>query len=78
LRRRAPTVRFMTFDTLTTGVRDLECALSVRKSSFVHGLMTRRALLAVLGVLAAFALFNCTMYLWYHRGKRVLAPMATC
>ena len=43
LRRSAPTVRFITFDTLATGVRAFECALSVFTSSFVHGLMTRRA-----------------------------------
>jgi hypothetical protein len=43
LRRNAPMVRFITFDTLTIGVLAFECALSVRKSSFVHGLMTGRA-----------------------------------
>jgi hypothetical protein len=31
---------------LVTGVRAFECAFSVRTSSFVHGLMTRRAVLA--------------------------------
>jgi hypothetical protein len=36
-------VRFITFETLVTGVRAFECAFSVRTSSFVHGLMTRRA-----------------------------------
>src|SRR3984885_10174426 len=46
LRRRAPTVRFITFETLGTGVPDFECALSIRTSSFVHGLMTRRAVFA--------------------------------
>ena len=46
LRRRAPTVRFSAFETLGTGVRAFECALSMRTSSFVHGLMTRRAVFA--------------------------------
>jgi hypothetical protein len=46
LRRRAPTVRFITFETLVTGVRAFECAFNVRTSSFVHGLMTRRAVFA--------------------------------
>ena len=32
--------------TLGTGVRAFECALSMRTSSFVHGLMTRRAVFA--------------------------------
>ena len=36
-------MRFITFETLVTGVRAFECAFSVRTSSFVHGLMTRRA-----------------------------------
>ena len=54
LRRRAPTVRFITFETLVTGVRAFECAFSVRTSSFVHGLMTRRAVFAFT-VLADFA-----------------------
>src|ERR1700727_1860017 len=54
LRRNAPTVRFMTFDTLTTGVLALECALSVRKSSFVHGLTTRRVDFAVFTDLTVF------------------------
>ena len=31
---------------LVTGVRAFECAFSVRTSSFVHGLMTRRAVFA--------------------------------
>jgi hypothetical protein len=39
-------VRFITFETLVTGVRAFECAFSVRTSSFVHGLMTRRAVFA--------------------------------
>jgi hypothetical protein len=39
-------VRFITFETLVTGVRAFECAFSVRTSSFVHGLMTRRAVVA--------------------------------
>jgi hypothetical protein len=39
-------VRFITFETLGTGVRAFECALSMRTSSFVHGLMTRRAVFA--------------------------------
>src|ERR1700722_15750926 len=58
LRRSAPTVRFMTFDTLTTGVRALEWALRVRKSSFVHGLMTRRVALATFVDLTDFAVFT--------------------
>src|ERR1700748_3127739 len=53
LRRSAPTVRFITFETLVTGVRAFECAFSVRTSSFVHGLMTRRAVFAF-AVLADF------------------------
>jgi hypothetical protein len=53
-RRRAPTVRFITFDTLVTGVRAFECAFSVRTSSFVHGLTTRRDDLAGFAVLANF------------------------
>jgi hypothetical protein len=47
-------VRFITFETLGTGVRAFECAFSVRTSSFVHGLMTRRAVFAFT-VLADFA-----------------------
>ena len=39
-------MRFITFETLVTGVRAFECAFSVRTSSFVHGLMTRRAVFA--------------------------------
>ena len=39
-------MRFMTFETLGTGVRAFECAFSMRTSSFVHGLMTRRAVFA--------------------------------
>jgi hypothetical protein len=39
-------VRFITFETLVTGVRAFECAFSMRTSSFVHGLMTRRAVFA--------------------------------
>jgi hypothetical protein len=66
LRRSAPTVRFMTFDTWATGVRAFECALRVRKSSFVQGLMTRRALLAALvilfGLTTFFANFTIEMY----------------
>ena len=47
-------MRFITFETLVTGVRAFECAFSVRTSSFVHGLMTRRAVFAFT-VLADFA-----------------------
>src|SRR5580700_5939500 len=57
LRRRAPTVRFITFETLVTGVRAFECAFSVRTSSFVHGLMTRRAVVAFT-VLADFVVLT--------------------
>ena len=57
LRRRAPTVRFITFETLVTGVRAFECAFSVRRSSFVHGLMTRRAVVAFT-VLADFVVLT--------------------
>ena len=39
-------MRFITFETLGTGVRAFECAFSMRTSSFVHGLMTRRAVFA--------------------------------
>jgi hypothetical protein len=41
-----PTVRFISFEIFSTGVRALECAFRVRTSSFVQGLMTRRADLA--------------------------------
>jgi hypothetical protein len=50
-------VRFITFETLGTGVRAFECALSMRTSSFVHGLMTRRAVFAF-RVLADFVPFT--------------------
>jgi nucleoside permease NupC len=50
-------VRFITFETLVTGVRAFECAFSVRTSSFVHGLMTRRAVFAFT-VLADFVLLT--------------------
>jgi hypothetical protein len=46
-------VRFITFETLVTGVRAFECAFSVRTSSFVHGLIARRVVFAFT-VLAAF------------------------
>ena len=46
-------MRFITFETLGTGVRAFECAFSMRTSSFVHGLMTRRAVFAF-AVLADF------------------------
>ena len=39
-------MRFITFDTLVTGVRAFECAFSMRTSSLVHGLTTRRAVFA--------------------------------
>src|ERR1700679_3831644 len=68
LRRSAPTVRFMTFDTLTTGVRALECALSSRKSSFVHGRTTRRVDFAGftdLTVFALLAVFFATLAIAY-------------
>jgi hypothetical protein len=48
-------VRFITFDTLVTGVRAFECAFSVRTSSLVHGLTTRRADLAGFAALTVFA-----------------------
>jgi hypothetical protein len=47
----------MTFDTFVTGVRAFECAFRVRTSSFVHGLMTRRAVFAFAG-LGDFALLT--------------------
>jgi len=50
-------VRFITFETLVTGVRAFECAFSVRTSSFVHGLMTRRTVFAFT-VLANFVTFT--------------------
>jgi len=50
-------VRFITFETLVTGVRAFECAFSVRTSSFVHGLMTRRAVVAFT-VLADFVVLT--------------------
>jgi hypothetical protein len=40
---RAFRTRFMTFDTLMTGVRHFECAFNMRTSSLVHGLIARRA-----------------------------------
>jgi hypothetical protein len=60
LRRRAPTVRFISFDTLVTGVRALEWALSVFTSSLVHRLITRRADFAGLTVFALFVAFFAT------------------
>ena len=50
-------MRFITFETLVTGVRAFECAFSVRTSSFVHGLMTRRAVFAFT-VLADFVVLT--------------------
>ena len=50
-------MRFITFETLVTGVRAFECAFSVRTSSFVHGLMTRRAVVAFT-VLADFVVLT--------------------
>jgi hypothetical protein len=50
-------VRFITFETLMTGVQAFECAFSVRTSSFVHGLMTRRAVFAFT-VLADFVILT--------------------
>ncbi len=44
-RRSAPTVRFISLEIFATGVRALEWALRLRTSSFVHGLITRRAVL---------------------------------
>jgi hypothetical protein len=38
-------VRFIAFETLTTGVLARECAFNSRTSSFVHGFKTRRATL---------------------------------
>src|ERR1700728_4956034 len=57
LRRRAPTVRFITCEPVVTGVRAFECAFSVRTSSFVHVLMTRRAVVAFT-VLADFVVLT--------------------
>ena len=37
LRRSAPTVRFIVFETLATGVLALECVFNSRTSSLVHG-----------------------------------------
>src|ERR1700722_2302114 len=70
LRRRAPTVRFITFETLVTGVRAFECAFSVRTSSFVHGLMTRRAVFAFT-VLADFVPLT-VVYIVYSSAYRLL------
>ena len=50
-------MRFITFETLVTGVRAFECAFSVLTSSFVHGLMTRRAVFAFT-VLADFVVLT--------------------
>ena len=41
LRRSAPTVRFIDFETFTTRVLAFECVFSSRTSSFVHGFGTR-------------------------------------
>jgi hypothetical protein len=46
-------VRFISFDIFATGVRAFECAFRVRTSSFVHGLITRRADLAGAAFFAA-------------------------
>jgi hypothetical protein len=40
--RSAPGVRFIALEILTTGVLAFECALRLRKSSFVQGLLMRR------------------------------------
>jgi hypothetical protein len=50
-------VRFITFETLLTGVRAFECAFSMRTSSFVHGWITRRAVVAFT-VLADFVVLT--------------------
>jgi hypothetical protein len=77
-RRSAPTVRFISFEIFATGVRALECAFSARMSSFVHGLITRRADLgdaaffaAVFFAIAFFAKFNAPMK-GRHLSKAVL------
>ena len=54
-------MRFITFETLVTGVRAFECAFSVRTSSFVHGLMTRRAVFAFT-VLADFVPLTVVLF----------------
>jgi hypothetical protein len=61
LRRSAPTVRFMALETLVTGVRAFECAFKVRTSSFVHGLIARRAFSGALVVFAIFDDFFATL-----------------
>ena len=50
-------MRSITFETLGTGVRAFECAFSMRTSSFVHGLMARRAVFAFT-VLADFVVLT--------------------
>jgi hypothetical protein len=45
-RRKAPIVRFISFEIFATGVLAFECALSVRTSSLVHGITSRRAVFA--------------------------------
>jgi hypothetical protein len=54
-------VRFIAFDTFVTGVRAFECAFSVRTSSFVHGMITRRADFAAFTVLTLFTVFFETL-----------------
>jgi hypothetical protein len=54
-------VRFMAFDTLVTGVRAFECAFNVRTSSFVHGMITRRADFAAFTVFTFFKVFFETL-----------------
>jgi ammonia channel protein AmtB len=61
LRRSAPTVRFISFDTLVTGVRAFEWALSVLTSSLVHGLIARRADFAGFMVFALFVALFATL-----------------
>jgi hypothetical protein len=63
-------VRFITFETLVTGLRAFECAFSVRTSSFVHGLMTRRAVFAFT-VLADFVPLT-VVYIVYSSAYRLL------
>jgi hypothetical protein len=43
-------VRFISFEIFSTGVLALECALRLRTSSFVHGLITRTIFFGISGV----------------------------
>ena len=69
-------MRFITFEALGTGVRAFECAFSMRTSSFVHGLMTRRAVFAFTGLvdfvpLSVHAAVHNTLNVQRHPTSRI-------